>query len=264
MRFPRRFAALARRPLESRRVASPSTRVVPGKETGMQPQLFTNFVRLVPVLGLCALAALPSCSSTRQDIGSTDRPMSKTQDANAKAQGEMKLPPGWTEADMQACTIAGTPGAMHEKLQRHAGRWAGNTKMWMAPETEPMTSPCTVTISNVMDGRYSKWEMSGEMPGMGPYNGLGFNGYDNVAQKFVSTWIDNHSTGIMRGEGTLSGDTLTWTYNYMCPVNKKPTTMREILRFTGDNTMTLDMHGEDPKSGKEYHMMHIDLTRKSS
>jgi hypothetical protein len=78
---------------------------------------------------------------------------------------------------------------------------------------DAMTSQCTSTVTTVMDGRYTRCEVAGELPGMGPYNGFGLYGFDNVAGKFVSTWIDNHNTAILSGTGQLSNDgkTLTWT-----------------------------------------------------
>ena len=77
-----------------------------------------------------------------------------------------------------------------------------------------------------MDGRYTKSEYKGDIPGMGAFHGLGYNGFDNVSQKFVSFWLDNMGTGIMEGEGTLSPDgrTMTWTFEYNCPINKRPAT----------------------------------------
>jgi hypothetical protein len=177
---------------------------------------------------------------------------------------EMKLPPGWTEADMQACILAGTPGKMQAHLVKGEGEWTGKSKMWMVPDAEPMESECTSTITSMMDGRFVKCEMKGDMPGMGPYHGVGVFGFDNVSQKFVSSWLDNHSTGIMNGTGELSedGKTLTWKYTYNCPVNKKPATLREIETITGPDTKTLEMYGSDPKSGKEFKMMLIEFTRK--
>ena len=81
-----------------------------------------------------------------------------------------------------------------------------------------------------MDGRYIKVEMKGDMPGMGPYHGGGIYGYDNVSKKFVSSWIDNHSTGIMQGEGELTdnGKSITWEYKANCPITKKQMTMKEV------------------------------------
>jgi hypothetical protein len=177
---------------------------------------------------------------------------------------EMKLPPGWTADDMQACAIAATPGKNHEYLAKCAGTWSGKSSMWMYPDAQPVASDCTATITSIMDGRYTRIDWKGDMPGMGPYTGQGINGYDNVGGKFVSTWIDNMSTGIMNGTGELSSDakTMTWTYNFTCPVNRKPTTLRQVETSTGENTKTMDMFSTDPKSGKEFKMMHVELTRK--
>jgi hypothetical protein len=179
---------------------------------------------------------------------------------------EMKLPPGWTEADMQACVAAGIPGKMHEMLAREAGTWTGKNTMWMGPDTEPMQAESTTTITAIMGGRYTKAEVKGDMPGgMGPFEGFGIYGYDNVTQKFTASWIDSMSTGIAQGTGELSkdGKTLTITYKYTCPVTKKPTTMREVHTRTGENTKTLEMWGIEPKSGKEFKMMKVELTKKS-
>jgi hypothetical protein len=38
--------------------------------------------------------------------------------------------------------------------------------------------------------------------------------------------------------------------------------MREVETVTGPNSKTLEMFGTDPKSGKEFKMMRIELTRK--
>ncbi len=176
---------------------------------------------------------------------------------------DFPLPPGWTQEDMQACMTAGMPGEMQAELAKQAGVWKGENKMWMAPGMEPMTSPTTWNVKSIMDGRYIQTEVAGEMPGMGPFSGMGLAGYDNVAGKFVSTWIDSHSSGIMQGSGERSADgkTLTWKYAYMCPINKKPAVMREVQTFTSPDAMTFEMHATDPKSGKEYKCIHADLKR---
>ena len=184
-------------------------------------------------------------------------------DAPSEGQGEMKLPPGWTEEDMQACILAGTPGEMHERLAGDVGEWHGTVTMWMAPGGESMESECTTTVTPMMDGRYTKVEWEGDMPGMGPYHGFGIYGFDNVSQQFVSIWLDNHNTGIMRGVGKLSDDgkTLTWKFKHNCPVTKKEAVMREVETRTGPNAKTLEMFAADPKSGKEYKMMSVEFAK---
>src|SRR5947209_3078073 len=109
---------------------------------------------------------------------------------DAISPGHVKLPPGWTMDDMKACMAAGTPGKMQELLTKDAGEWQGKTTMWMGPDGPPSTSDCTSTVTPIMDGRFIKVEMKGDMPGMGPYHGGGIYGYDNVAKKFVCSWID--------------------------------------------------------------------------
>jgi len=179
-------------------------------------------------------------------------------------QQELKLPHGWTEEDMKAAMEAGTPGKMHEHLAKSVGQWHGKNTMWMVPGAEPTTSDCTATVTSLMDGRYTKCEWAGEMPGMGPYQGFGIYGYDNVAQKFVCLWIDNHSTGFMNGEGEMSSDgkTITWDFTFNCPITRKPMAMREVETITGPNTKTLEMTGTDPKSGEKFKMMRVELTKK--
>jgi Protein of unknown function (DUF1579) len=201
---------------------------------------------------VCALAVVASLA------------IAETAANQAGGQPEFKLPPGWTAEDMEACMLAGTPGEEHKKLAQAAGTWHGKNTMWMAPDTEPMTSECTSTVTVIMDGRFIKCEWSGEMPGMGPYNGFGLYGFDNVSKKYTSIWIDNHGTGMMQGEGERSanGKVLTLTYTHSCPITKKPAEMRSIETITGPNTKTLEMFATDPKSGKEYKMMRVELTKK--
>ncbi|MFG0283402.1 MAG: DUF1579 domain-containing protein [Phycisphaerales bacterium JB039] len=185
-------------------------------------------------------------------------------------QPQFKLPPGWTEADMQqhmqACTEAGTPGEMHQHLAEAIGVWSGQCTIWMAPGAEPIESECVSTVSSMMDGRFIKCEMTGDMAGMGPFSGFGISGFDNVSQQFQSTWIDNCGTGMMVGTGELSSDhkTMTWTFKYNCPVTKKPVTWRQVERRTGKSTMTMEMYGPDAKTGKEFKVMEISFTRKSA
>ena len=165
--------------------------------------------------------------------------------------------------DMKACMMAATPGKQHQHLAKEVGVWNGKTTMFM-PGAEPATSECVSTVTPMMDGRYIKCEIKGDMPGMGPFEGFGIYGFDNVSQKFVSTWIDNQGTGIMNGMGELSDDgkVMSWKCSFNCPITKKPAIMREIETVTGPNTKRFEMFGPDPKTGKESKMMNIEFTKK--
>lgn len=177
--------------------------------------------------------------------------------------GDMQLPSGWTAEDMQAIMAAATPGKMHEHLVKDVGNWKVKTKSWMAPNTDAIESEGTSIVSPMMDGRYVKAEMAGEMPGMGSFNGFAIYGYDNITKQFVSSWIDNMATGIMNGTGELSADgkTLTWEYHGNCPITKKPIVMKEVDTTIDVNTKKMEMYGPYVKTGEEFKMMEIVLTR---
>jgi len=222
----------------------------------------SNFIvpALLTVAGIAAVAGSVALTQpAKEKMPGAAKPAA----AQPAGQPDMQLPPGWSAEDMQACTEAGTPGQMHEVLAKRVGTWSSKTKMWMAPGTEAMASEGTYTCTSLMDGRYVHCEMKGEMPGMGMFHGAGLAGFDNVSQKFVGNRIDNHSTGIMNGTGTLSADskTLNWTYTHNCPLTKKPQTLREVETMTGPNNMTLEMYGPDRASGKEFKMMEITFSR---
>lgn len=213
--------------------------------------------------GIAAATASLAFTQAPQDTKQAPPAQKPKAAAPAAAQQAPQLPPGMTEADMIACTEAATPGEMHAFLAEVAGTWNGKNKMWMAPETEAIDCECVAVITPMMDGRYVKCEMSGDIPGMGPFSGLAISGYDNVAQKFQSTWIDNCSTTMMVGTGERSSDgtMLTWNYTYSCPITKKTTTMRQVETRTGKDSFNLVMFGIDPKSGKEFKTMEIAFTR---
>jgi hypothetical protein len=193
------------------------------------------------------------------------KPATGTSAAPGQAeQGQMPpLPPGWTEADMQACTVAAMPGPQHAHLAKAIGNWTVTTRMWMAPGMEPMSSTCTSTVTPMFDGRFTKVEWAGDMPGMGPFNGFGIYGFDNVTQKYQTMWIDNCGTMMLSGTGELSSDgtTMTWKLPYTCPITKKLVTMREVEKITGKDTRTMDIYSIDPKTGKEFKMMEAAMTR---
>lgn len=176
---------------------------------------------------------------------------------------EMPLPPGWTAEDMQKCTAAGTPGEMQVKLHQMVGTWKGTNEMWMVPGMPGMKSEQTWEITDVYDGRYTKIHVSGEMPGMGKFDGMGFTGFDNVSKKVVSTWLDTMSTGIMYGEGEFStdGKSLTLNYKVNCPITEKAVPFRQVQHFMDANTVHVEFYGTDPKTGSEYKCMESTLKR---
>lgn len=103
-----------------------------------------------------------------------------------------------------------------------------------------------------------------EMPGMGPYKGMGVLGFENVSNKHVAIHVDQMSTGIMNGDGRTSSDgrALSIQYIYNCPITKK-SIFGEVMRLDSDRAMRVEVFAIAPNSGKEYMCIAIDLTKQS-
>jgi hypothetical protein len=162
-------------------------------------------------------------------------------------------------------------GENHKVLADIAGDWSYTVRMWMNPDAqaEPMISKGTATRKPLMGGRFYQFNVKGqmEMPGADgkmkkmEFNGMALEGYDNVKQKFVSTWMDNMGTGILMSEGTYDPATKSFTFNAemeMMPGMK--TKVREVVRVVDKDHHTLEWY--EDRGGKEAKTMEINYTRK--
>ncbi len=160
------------------------------------------------------------------------------------------------------------PGENQKLLGDRTGTWNYKVKFWMAPGAPPNESKGTAVSKSVFDGRYSLMNVTGkmEMPGADGkmksmlFKGMSVDGYDNVKQKFVSSWIDNMGTGIMMSEGTYDPATKTFTYQAeeeMMPGMK--TKVREVVTIVDKDHHTFEFY--EDRGGQETKTMEINYTR---
>jgi hypothetical protein len=173
-------------------------------------------------------------------------------------------PPGMGDPAMhEAMMKAMSPGEPHKHLAKMAGDWTFTNKMWMAPGQPPMESSGTMHAETILGGRYVSAVWKGDMMGM-PFEGHGTEGYDNLAKKYVSTWVDNMGTGILYSTGTCEAD------NRKCeskgsmidPMTGKDSYMRSVINWTDDNNFVMQMYGPDSSTGKEFQWMEMTVKRK--
>ena len=156
----------------------------------------------------------------------------------------------------------------HKLLSEMVGSWNYTVKMWMDPSAPPSESKGTATRKAEMGGRFFVMDASGkfQMPGADgkmmtiDFKGRSTEGYDNAKKKFVSSWIDNMSTGIMLSEGTYDPSTKTFTFhaNYdMAPGVQ--TKIRETLKVTDKDHHTMAWF--EQRGGQEVKTMEIAYTR---
>jgi hypothetical protein len=159
----------------------------------------------------------------------------------------------------------------HKLLASLDGTWAFTIKFWMNgdPTTKPQESTGVATRKSIMDGRYIMMDAKGKVQMPGPdgkmqsmdFAGMGTEGYDNAKQKFVGTWMDNMSTGIMMAEGTYDQATKTFTYTgELEPIPGMKQKIREVVKLTDKDHMNFDWYEE--RGGREVKTMQIDYTRK--
>ena len=215
---------------------------------------------------LFAAAALFACSAgvaaalTFQDKGKAPPPpQDKGKAAPAAAPA---APPGMDPAVAAKMMAYGTPGPEHKMLASHAGKWHGKGQFWMDPAGAPTTSDIDSEYTASMNGLFLTNTTKSDMMGM-PFEGHGVDGYDNVTKKFVSTWVDNTSSGIMYLEGTYDAATKTTTLtgNVTDAVAGKPMPVKMIIKDTDANSFAMEMHRANPKDGKMFKCMEIAYTR---
>ena len=165
------------------------------------------------------------------------------------------------QAEMDAWTKAGTPGAAHAELAKTVGTYDLAIRHWQAPGTEASVVKGTATRTMVLDGRVLVEDMSSTMMGQ-PFTGHGMHGYDNVTGKHWSTWNDNMSTGLMTSEGSCDASgACTFTGSWVDPVKKTTATSRMTTRRTAAGSEVFEMFGPAP-DGTEFKMMEITYTKK--
>jgi hypothetical protein len=211
---------------------------------------------------ICAAALLLVACNNEKKADET-----KTDATSDKASEEKPKEEPWVPVDsataMKAWMDYATPGEPHKMLAKSNGTWNGETTMWMAMGAPPSTGKSTTINKMAMDGRYQVSEFKGEFMGM-PFTGLSTTGYDNFKKVFVSTWIDNMGSGIMKMEGPWdeASKSMTLTGKMTDPSTGRECDMKEIFKIIDDNTQVMEMYGPDPQTGKQYKTMEIKFTRK--
>ena len=216
---------------------------------------YSKHLRCLPAVLLSAAICLPSLAQDKPD---------------KKKDGKSAANPSEAEMTAMMLELAKT-GENHKLLARSVGNWNYTITMWMNPDptAPPSTSSGTAVTKAVMGGRYFTSEHNGKMQMPGPdgkmmdvdFKGMSTDGYDNVKKKFVSSWIDNMSTGIMHSEGDYDAGAKTFTYRTeteMMPGMK--TKVRMAIKIVDNDHHTMEFH-EDRGDGKEVKTMEIKYSR---
>jgi len=167
-----------------------------------------------------------------------------------------------TEMDpamMQAWMAAMTPGEHHEHMKKLVGNFDYTMKTWESATAAPVESSGKRTAEMIMGGRYLVEDYTGQFMGQ-TFLGRATMGYDNVGKQYVTTWIDNMSTGIMNGHGTCSESGWAMTSQSLDPMTGKEVASRSTMTMKDADTIFMEMWMPGP-DGKEMKWMEMTLKR---
>lgn len=153
------------------------------------------------------------------------------------------------------------PTAHHKLLRKSVGTWDASIKSWEDPTKEPSVSKGVETNRMLGGGLWLIQNFQGSFGDM-TFQGHGQSGYDTTKKKYVSTWIDSMSTGIMLLEGTHDEATGTSTYygESTDPMTGKAMKLKNVEVHKGD-TRVFTMSMQAP-GGEYVKMMEITYTRR--
>jgi len=162
-----------------------------------------------------------------------------------------------------AITNNSQPGEMHKMMSLWNGTWIGEVTMWIAPDAQPVKSNAIVVNKMVLGNRYQQSSFKGTYQGK-PFEGIGTLAYDNSRKLFLSTWIDNTSTGMMTAEGPWdpASKSITFKGTMSDPATGKLLDTKEIFKPIDNNYQVMEMYAIAP-DGKEFKTMEIKYTRKN-
>jgi len=181
--------------------------------------------------------------------------------AEAKPKADAK--PAMSEKEMmEIWQKMATPGDAHKKLEPFVGSFTAKVKMWMAPGAPPEESEGTSEAKWALGNRYVEQRFEGAFMKQ-PFSGIGFTGYDNYKKRYVGVWMDSMGTAMMTTTGTAdaAGKKFTSSGKMDDPVQKKTTTMKEVMTLVDNDNHHFEMWGPGP-DGKMFKTMEITYTRK--
>ena len=152
------------------------------------------------------------------------------------------------------------PGPEHALFKDVAGDWDAKVEMWMGPG-DPAVSMGTETNEVGCGGMCLVTKFNGNFMNT-PFEGRGTETWDAKKKKYVGSWVDSMSTGLMVSESTHDAATKTMTGWMEGPdMSGNIVKTKSVSTMKDPNTRVFSMYnvGAD---GKENLTMRITYTRK--
>lgn len=159
--------------------------------------------------------------------------------------------------------LPGQASAEHKQMEYEVGTWDGESKMWMAPGTEPMVSK-GVEVNKMLGQMWLISEYESEMMGT-TFVGRFQMGYDPYKKKYVGSWIDSMSPNMSTMEGTMdeANKTMTFMSNGINIMTGKEEVSKMVSTIIDHDHKKFEAFGQVPgKDGEWWKKMEITYTRR--
>jgi uncharacterized protein DUF1579 len=152
------------------------------------------------------------------------------------------------------------PGPEHEVLKQEVGTWDCVVEM-LEPGKPPVVTKGTETVSLMTGGLWTMTDFKATIMNA-PFQGHGQNGFDPGKKKYVTSWVDSMSPGLILGEYSYDAKTKTMKGSMEGPdATGKTMKMNQTTEWKDADTrvFTLFVPGPD---GKDIPNMRITYKRR--
>lgn len=154
------------------------------------------------------------------------------------------------------------PGRHHARLGAFAGSWDIHTRFWQQPGSAPHESDGTAEVRLILGGRFLEQRQEGSHLGKST-SGIGYVGFDNAKGRYVSLWLDDLNTAVLRTEGPPdpSGKVIRTRGTIDAAAKGKPLRIEEVMTVVGPDRFTYEAW-VGPSDGKLARVMEIVYSRR--
>lgn len=162
----------------------------------------------------------------------------------------------------QDCGPMAAPGPEHKRLEAFVGEFLAEVKLWMGPG-DPLVSSGRMTNTMDVGGFFLRQSYQGD-PNPGPFSsfeGRGFWGFNQVAQRYEGFWIDNASSIMQIETGTIDAAGKVWNMFGEVPDPRTGKSMkkRSVIKLESNDRHAMEMYFDH--GGGEHKAMEIRYRR---
>jgi hypothetical protein len=154
-------------------------------------------------------------------------------------------------------------GPEHKILNGFVGAW--KSKLHVMQETATAVEQDTDGTAEgklIMGGRFVQVMHTGLINDR-PVEGMMILGYDNVINRYVSSWVDNEGTAMIHFVGTYDAakKQLTMSAHFSEPASRRLTILKTVTTFVDANNWVYDEYTSHAVGEKETHARSVTYKR---